>query len=235
MYLDCKAPNLFDDRVAHRAVCFQVEDYTAAAAEQAGVIVPPTMDKAVAKRKAEYVAGRLCSMRVIEARTGQAGVTVPSGPRGEPVWPEGWVGSITHTRGFAAAVLADARLVRGLGIDSEEIMTTKVMDNVAARICRAEEHYHHDLPVSADVYTTLIFSAKESLFKCLYPLVGKMFWFEDARIDIIDYAEGLFQAELMTDLTDDFHRSLKLTGRFRLASNLVHTGISLLNNAERHG
>jgi enterobactin synthetase component D len=227
MYQESDAPNLFDKSVVHRAVRFQVEGYTSDLPETLGVTLPETMGKAVAKRKAEYVAGRLCAMRAFEAQTGQAGVSIPTGATGAPVWPKGFVGSITHTHGFAAAALADGRFMRGLGIDSEEIMTGKVMANVRARICRPDEPYLPQGPMTEQVYTTVIFSAKESLFKCLHALVGKMFWFEDARIEIVDHAAGLFQAELMTDLSEEFCRSVKLTGHFRVGSGLVHTGISL--------
>lgn len=232
MYLTCDAPRLFEDSIAHQAVCFRVEDYTQLAAEQVGVLVPDTMHKAVAKRKAEYVAGRLCAMRAIEAQTGQAGVMIAAGSKGEPVWPEGLVGSITHTHGFAAAAVADARFVRSLGMDTEQIMTTKVMENVVSRVCRADEAYCSDWPLSPETYATLVFSAKESLFKCLHPLVGKMFWFEDARIEITDFTAGLFTATLMTDLTDEFCSAVELRGRFYLASGLVHTGITLASVAE---
>jgi enterobactin synthetase component D len=234
MYLDCDAPNLFDQNVAHRAVHFQVADYTSDVASMAGVALPPTMSKAVAKRKAEYIAGRLCAMRAFEAQTGRAGLTIPTGTKGEPVWPDGWVGSITHTRGFAAAVVADSQKIRGLGIDSEEIMTTKVMENVAPRICRAEEPYRPDGSMPRELYTTLIFSAKESLFKCLHPLVGKMFWFEDARIEIADDLSGTFYAELLTTLSEEFCAGLRLTGRFQVDAGLVHTGISLPGVAMSH-
>ncbi|HBF29878.1 4'-phosphopantetheinyl transferase superfamily protein [Rhizobium sp.] len=227
MYFHCDAPQIFDYRIAHRAVYFRVEDFTPEAAEQVSVTIPVTMDKAVAKRKAEYVAGRLCAMRAIEAQTGQAGVTIAGGDKGEPVWPAGLVGSITHTHGFAAAVVADASVVRGLGIDTEQVMTTKVMDNVGQRICRPEEAYCVDCPISPEIYTTLVFSAKESLFKCLYPLVGKMFWFEDARIEVSDYASGQFTAILTSDLNDEFCNAVRLQGCFRLTPGLVHTGITL--------
>ncbi|THF48271.1 4'-phosphopantetheinyl transferase family protein [Allorhizobium terrae] len=227
MYQELDAPSLFDRSVAHRAVRFHVEAYTSELADKLGITLPQTMGKAVAKRKAEYVAGRLCAMRAIEAQTGQVGVSIATGTSGAPVWPEGLVGSITHTHGFAAAALGDGKLFRGLGIDSEEIMTEKVMANVKARICRPDEAYGPQTPMTEQVYTTMIFSAKESLFKCLHALVGKMFWFEDARIEIVDHAAGIFQAELMTDLTQEFCRSVKLTGHFRVSAGLVHTGISL--------
>lgn len=227
MFQELDAPSLFDESVAHRAVRFQVESYTSELAQELGITLPETMGRAVAKRKAEYVAGRLCAMRAIEAQTGQAGVSIATGASGAPVWPKGLVGSITHTHGFAAAALADGRCLRGLGIDSEEIMTQKVMENVKARICRADEAYGTQGSMTEQVYTTMIFSAKESLFKCLHALVGKMFWFEDARIEIVDHDAGIFQAELMTDLTEEFCRSVKLTGHFRVGSGLVHTGISL--------
>ncbi len=232
MYVECPAPQLFDPSVAHCAVRFRVEDYTPEAVEKTGVILPSTMDRAVNKRKAEYVAGRLCAMRALHAQTGRVGVNIAAGTKGEPVWPAGWVGSITHTHGFAAAAVADARFMRSLGLDTEQIMTAQVMQNVATRICRPEEAYDVRLPVSPEVYTTLVFSAKESLFKCLFPLVGKMFWFEDARIEIADYQAGAFTAVLMSDLSEEFCCSVRLDGRFYASGGLIHTGISLACGTE---
>lgn len=141
IYSSCPVPPLFEGFISHRAVRFRPDDFTPEAAMELGVPLPDSMGKAVAKRKAEYVGGRFCAMEAIAAQTGQPAAPVTAGPRGEPVWPPGLVGSITHTNGFAAAAVADAARFRSLGMDTEQVMTAQVMGNVRERICGPEDRF----------------------------------------------------------------------------------------------
>ena len=78
---------------------------------------------------------------------------------------------------------------------------------------------------------TLVFSAKESVFKCLHPLVGRMFEFDDVRIVGIsadaDAAVRTFRAEIVKALSTDFPAGTRLEGRFTIEDNRIHTGVSL--------
>ena len=77
------------------------------------------------------------------------------------------------------------------------------------------------------VWTTLVFSAKESVFKCLYPLVKKMFWFDAVGIEIVDADRGVFRATLLSDLSPDLRAGMRLEGRYQIDSSYVHTGVLL--------
>ena len=84
--------------------------------------IPPV--RGVAKRQAEYLAGRLCAREAPHQLCGQA--LVPGRDEdGVPLWPAGTVGSITHGAGRAAAMVALARDWRGLGIDLEKHLSTE--------------------------------------------------------------------------------------------------------------
>jgi len=231
MYSSCSVPALFDGDIAHKAVEFLADAFTDGVATEVGVTLPEKMAKAVAKRKAEYVGGRLCAMQAIAACSGQQSTAVTSGDHGQPVWPQGLVGSITHTHGFAAAAVGNASRFASIGMDTEQVMTAEVMHNVRARICGPEDKFSVGSPFAPELYATLVFSAKESLFKCLYPLVGKMFWFEDALIRLLP-GEGGFTAELLSRLSGDFPAGRVIEGRFCLTTGLVHTGIQLANSVE---
>ena len=63
--------------------------------------------RAVEKRRKEFTTARLCARKAME-RLGVAPVPVLSGLRGEPLWPQGVIGSITHCAGYRAAALARA-------------------------------------------------------------------------------------------------------------------------------
>src|SRR5205814_2684364 len=69
------------------------------------VDAPPILIQAVPKRRAEFFAGRLCAMLAIEELCGMAHA-VPVKPDRSPSWPEGLLGSITHTDHRALAVVA---------------------------------------------------------------------------------------------------------------------------------
>src|SRR5260370_20887260 len=63
--------------------------------------------KAVAKRRREGTNARTCARRAL-ARLGIAETAIRRGAKGEPLWPAGVVGSITHTTGYFAAAVAQA-------------------------------------------------------------------------------------------------------------------------------
>ena len=73
---------------------------------------------AVEKRRREFVTGRAC------AREALAGLGLPpspigSGTKGEPLWPPGVTGSITHCEGYRASAVARSSSALMLGIDAE--------------------------------------------------------------------------------------------------------------------
>ena len=89
--------------------------------------------KAVPKRVGEFAAGRLCARRAL-AEFGITGVPLTMAPDRAPVWPESMVGSITHTRGLCAAVVAERRRFASLGIDVEVAGDVET-GSVAAYLC----------------------------------------------------------------------------------------------------
>src|SRR5204862_697538 len=74
--------------------------------------------RAVPKRAAEFARGRACA-RAALAQLGVSSAPLPVGPERAPIWPEGFVGSVTHCRGLVAAVAARSARVSALGLDAE--------------------------------------------------------------------------------------------------------------------
>src|ERR1700761_866695 len=70
--------------------------------------------RAVAKRRREFTTGRACA-RVALARLGLPPAAIPRGERGDPQWPAGVVGSITHCAGYRAGAVAWQRDGRTTG------------------------------------------------------------------------------------------------------------------------
>ncbi len=60
---------------------------------------------------------------------------------------------------------------------------------------------------------TLTFSIKEALFKALYPIVHKRFYFEDAQL--LEWsADGRARLKLLIDLSSEWHAGKELDGQF---------------------
>jgi enterobactin synthetase component D len=195
----------------------------------AGISLPRELDRAVQARRTEFLAGRACARSALRSLAdGRAGDAIPIGPDRAPVWPAGIVGAITHTHGFAAAAVAREVDVLGVGFDAErEIppdMIGPMLDRVATRaelleLCERAQ-------VSEALALTVIFSAKESIFKCLSRRVGRIFDFADVTMVELSMDEGTFVAELRVDL-GELARGTRLGGRFAVSGDLVHTGIAL--------
>ena len=132
------------------------------------------------KRKAEHLAGRIAAAHALGAIHERAIAGI--GPSGEPLWPEGVSGSITHSGAQAMAVVVrhqDALL----GIDCEAILPDREAREIQDGIVDAQEAMyltHSGYPFALAL--TLAFSAKEWLFKALFPQVKIFMGFEWARV-----------------------------------------------------
>lgn len=152
--------------------------------------------RAVEKRRREFATGRACARRALE-RLGLPPGPVPSGKRGEPLWPAGAVGSITHCDGYRACAVARARDLLTIGIDAEP--HEPLPERLTGAIARPEE-----LPRLAELsrsdpavhWDRLLFSAKESVYKAWFPLVEDWLGLEDTTVTI-DPAGRTFAARLL--------------------------------------
>ena len=91
--------------------------------------------RAVNKRVREFTTVRACARLALERLDLRRPVQVP-GPRGEPTWPTGIVGAMTHCQGYRAATVARASDFHSLGIDDGEI-TFKLDHTFCARLHRS--------------------------------------------------------------------------------------------------
>jgi enterobactin synthetase component D len=197
------------------------------------IVLPPTLERAVPSRQMQFRAGRYCAMKAMEALDPQfARYHVRRAATGAPVWPPGLAGSITHTDDFASAAVASTATTVSLGIDTERIMSDQQAGDVGSLIASPVElRQCHVAGIPPREALTLVFSAKESIFKCLHPLVGRMFEFDDVRVVGVDRAAQLFRAEIVTTLGTAFPAGTLLEGRFAIEDQRIHTGISLENPA----
>ncbi len=123
--------------------------------------------RAIPRRRQEFATARLCARRALE-ELGAGDCAVPSGPDGEPVWPSGVVGSITHCEGYRAAAVGWADGAPALGIDAEPNATLPTV--VLRKVADASELRALEALSDADgvCWDRLLWSAKESLLKACW-------------------------------------------------------------------
>lgn len=153
------------------------------------------LGRAVDKRRREFVTGRACARQAL-ASLGFHSRPVPSGPWGEPVWPHGVVGSITHCRGYVACAVASHATVRALGIDAEPhaALPEEILPDI---VTTAEHRRLSELrAASVDVHWDKVwFSAKEAVCKAWFPLTGRWLGLHDIELTV-DGRDGSFVAHV---------------------------------------
>jgi 4'-phosphopantetheinyl transferase EntD len=140
--------------------------------------------RAVPRRVAEFRSGRAAA-RAVLATFGVGRATIPVARDRAPVWPGGFVGSITHCDGLCVAAVARQRDVLALGIDAEpaEPLPAGLLQVVAS----PGERSRLTDPLSGRV----LFSAKEAFYKC-WSATGRPFLgFRDVELIVGD---GRFRA-----------------------------------------
>jgi 4'-phosphopantetheinyl transferase EntD len=185
------------------------------------------LGQAVDKRRREFITGRAC-VREALARLGLPPSPIAAGARGEPCWPAGVVGSLTHCTGFRACALARASELAGVGIDAEPHapLPEGVLGEVAspqerallAELARVEPAVQWD---------RLLFSAKESVYKVWFPIAKCWLGFEDATL-ALDPVAQTFRARLLVPWPEvGGHFPDALDGRWLVREGLVLTTLVL--------
>jgi len=181
-----------------------------------------------AARLGEFAAGRACAHAALEA-AGCEEPVVPSGPDRAPVWPDGFTGSITHTRGYYAAAAVDRLVYRSIGIDAESI--ERVTDDLwPTLLTPAEIAALMDRPgAERRCEAALAFSAKEAFYKCQSPLTQMWIDFHDVRITLDNDGDGsgAFTVHPISASCLERFAGLRLAGRFARYGDLVVTGMGI--------
>lgn len=139
------------------------------------VELPDDLIGAVPKRRSEFLAGRLVAALALR----KAGLPETVGRAGRaPVWPAGVVGSITHSKDRAIAAVSTR--YGGVGLDCETLVSAdRAMQLAAAIFSETEARLRPDaLPFGT--FFTLVFSAKEALYKALSLRLSRVPAFHEA-------------------------------------------------------
>lgn len=185
--------------------------------------------RAVDKRRREFATARDCARRAL-AGLGVAPAPILRGERGDPRWPPGVVGSITHCAGYRAAAVGLARDVLAIGVDAEpdRALPGGVLERVSLP---AERSRIGVLAAEAPgiSWDRLLFCAKESVYKAWFPLARCWLGFEDADITVSP-ADGVFEAKILIAPASAAGLPLTgFTGRWLARDGLVLTAVTAPN------
>lgn len=180
------------------------------------------IEGAIDKRQREFRAGRNAAHAAL-ARLQAPDTPLLRGKRREPLWPDGFRGSIAHCNDLCVAVCARSDYLLGLGIDVEPL---KPLPTGVERYIHTQEEAAL-LADNPDAFPQrLIFSAKESLYKCFYPLIGRFFGFQSVWLSI-EKEEGRFSYTPSNDCEVVFP-SGRLVGRYLIGERHLVTACYLL-------
>jgi 4'-phosphopantetheinyl transferase EntD len=186
------------------------------------------LGRAAPKRAQEFAAGRLCARRALH-EYGIDGFALSVANDRQPVWPPGFVGSITHTAGLCAAVVAESRVVAAVGIDSE--IVGHVTPDIWPTICVADEAAWVDSlrPAEQAAAVTLIFSAKEAFYKCQFPITGEWLDFHDLVVEPETWGESAARVQIrpMRRIHFEQHSPMPLFGRHLFHEEFVSVGVAV--------
>jgi 4'-phosphopantetheinyl transferase EntD len=185
------------------------------------------LGNAVEVRRLEFVTARACAREAL-AQLGLPAQPIPVGGRGEPLWPAGVVGSITHCAGYRACALAPTSALLTIGVDAE--VDDPLPDGLIGDIALPEEERWIEAAAAADPgvsWDRLLFSIKESIYKAWFPLTQSWLGFEDASV-VIDRARGTFSASLLVPGPTFGGRKLDgFAGRWIAAERLLLSAIAV--------
>jgi 4'-phosphopantetheinyl transferase EntD len=189
----------------------------------------PLIAKSVAKRRNEFITVRHCA-RIALGELGVPPTPILKGDKGEPCWPDGVVGSLTHCAGYRGAVVGRSASVRSVGIDAEphDVLPQGVLDSISLPAERSE--IPRKMPASLH-WDRILFCAKEATYKAWFPLTKRWLGFEDAHITFeADGSEsaGGFVSQILIDGSALAGPPLtSLRGRWSVDRGLVLTAIVL--------
>ena len=183
----------------------------------------PLIARSVAKRRNEFVTVRHCA-RLALGQLGVPPAPILKGDKGEPRWPDGVAGSLTHCEGYRGAVVGR---VRSVGIDAEphDVLPDGVLDAVSLP---AERRELAALPDGLH-WDRILFCAKEATYKAWFPLTRRWLGFEDAHI-VFDVdstgTAGEFVSQVLIDPEAVSGPPLTaLRGRWTVSNGLALTAI----------
>jgi enterobactin synthetase component D len=175
-------------------------------------------------RQQEFIAGRICAFEAAKLLSIDLH-SLPSGPKREPLWPANLVGSISHTKKLAVAWVDLKTESKSLGIDVENLISEEKYLELANQVASVDEIQLLESQESPPLSFTLLFSAKEALFKALYPLCHHYIDFKEVEWLGVDGEN--WEIRLASNRAEIKSLNRVYRGQWQKGQDLVMTSIRL--------
>lgn len=173
--------------------------------------------RAVTARLFEFSAGRHAA-RLALGELGVSARAIPMQSDRSPLWPEGIVGSISHSR---SACLAAVWRGRGIGLDLE--VAEGLEEELWPTVFSVSEQDWIRGQRQPGLAAKLIFSAKEAAYKAQYAESGQLFGFETFEIAVT----GQRFTASFTETIPPFAKGENVQGSWGIAEGHILTLVSL--------
>jgi 4'-phosphopantetheinyl transferase EntD len=147
-------------------------------------------------KQLDFIRGRTCAKMALKKMGFPiAQLELLSEPDGQVSWPEGVVGSISHSKGLAGAIVGWKKDFQSLGIDIE--LRNRVQPEIWNRLfTKFEQDYLLQFPVEIQSEkATEIFSLKEAFYKFQWPITKTFLGMRD-----VEWKEHGFDAGIASKL-----------------------------------
>lgn len=215
---------IFDDVSISIALCeFDKTFYSDSLAIQIlGIDLFNKISNAVNSRKAEFLAGRFLAIQIMR-KLGLSDAKVDMSANRLPLWPSDIKGSISHTDKFVICAISSCRSISRIGVDIELLDQEISLDLINTVMCKEEILLANLSNFNSAYIFSFFFSAKESLFKALYPEVKIFFDFNAAEIIKINIEEKTFNIVLRYNLNSTHTKGKIYTGRYYITDTYIVT------------
>ena len=199
----------------------------------AGELYPQERDEMTTfgeKRRSEFAAGRLSSKLAL-AEFGIVNFPLQINDDRRPRWPDGFVGSISHTHDYCAALVARATEAGSIGFDVER--TGRIEEELwDVLFTSCEQERLRALPFARRaISATIVFSAKEAFYKCHFASSPTWLDFTDVEIDVSPGAPGTVGSTFHIQPRSASVVRAEYVGRFIAGRSIVATTVVIPPNA----
>ncbi len=172
-----------------------------------------TIKKFHFKRKIEFLNGRYCARKALEQLKFNQYYDIAINKNRSPKWPSGIVGSISHSKPLCVAITGLKKNYNSLGVDIENVdaVNSDIQDII---FTKTEIELYQNKRFD---WKTLVFSAKESIYKFINPLCNKYIDFKD--VDVIISSDNKFEVEFCNPNLINY----SISGRYFIDENFVIT------------
>lgn len=186
------------------------------------------------KRQQEFLAGRYCAARALQ-QLGQPNLDMLGRhPTGQPAWPAGYNGSITHHHGRAVAWVAASTHYREFGLDLEGVVSIARAQQLQPRVLNpAEIQLGERLGYPPALWFSLLFSCKETVYKLLSHAAGRYMPFSSVEIVALEQGGTASMLRLTCRLTEDWSVDWPYAAQVSVSALLLDDGQSTVHSADQ--